>query len=220
MTRDDHPGFEPPQMPRPEESRPLQDRTGPDRDHDAEPSTDEIVVRPTDPAPSRSRWLLVGGAALAVLVLIGALLVWGPGSPLGPSDGGTPGASSPPSATAPQPPVLPERFDTFTRQPDSTGPTASSTEDDDLAVATATYTQNGQPSVLLIAARPVDDMEQFLLSLGAGRMTPTGSGVCASYDEVPLCGVAVDGVGWAVSPLADQDGAELVRIATLAAEAG
>lgn len=220
MTSDDDPGFEPPQMPHHEDTTP-----GNDRHDDVGAHTsgtgDEIVVR--DGASSRSRLrtgLLVGGAAVVVLVLVAVLLVWGPGSPLGPPGGDeSPGQSAAASTIAPTPPALPEQFDTFTLQPDSAPTTSAAAPDDDLAVATATYTQNGQASILLVAAQPVDDMEQFLLSLGASEITPTGSGVCASYDGVPLCGVVRDNTGWAVSPLARQKTTELVRIAGLAADA-
>lgn len=216
MTLGDDQRHDPPQMPGQLSSSDM-DQRRPRADREPGP-VDEIVVRDDGGHVPRLRaWLLVGGAGVVVLVLIGVLLVWGPGSPFGRTDGGDPSTSAAHSTSAPHPPTLPTQFATFTLQPGDAPPTAA--PGDDLAVATGSYTQNGQPSILLVAAQPVDDLGKFLMSLGATDVTPIGSGTCATYNEAALCGVVRDGIAWAASPLADQTPAELVRIAELAAQA-
>ena len=202
------PGFEPPRMPHHD----LELADQPDRTRD----TDALIVR-AEVRHSRAKIAGITAAAMVALaVLVTVLLVWGPGSPLA-QPAPTPSGTTASSPVSTEPPALPERFDTWTREEAATLPPST---DDELRAATAVYTQNGQPSVLLIVARPVADMEQFLLSLGAGEITPIGSGWCAAYDGQPLCGVVRGDTGWAVSPLADQDRNVLVRIAVKAAEAG
>lgn len=211
--------FELPQMPRPTDRDPDGRRT-PAREAapPPPPSDDDVVTVHDRPHPHRTRLLITAAVAVVVVVaVIVAGLVWGPGSPLtqpSPSAGPTSGSSASPVG----PLALPDRFGNFSVKPATRteGPVDSA---DDLVVTSATYTQNGVDSILLIAAAPADDMRSFLLSLGASDLHEVEGGWCATYQEIEVCGVVTETRAYAVSPLAEQTEAELIVIAREASAA-
>ncbi|MGD7707432.1 hypothetical protein [Microlunatus sp. Y2014] len=204
--------FEPPQIPAPPTPG------GSDRspsvseaDRAATGGVDVVAIRDKPRTPIARRLLLTLTGVLVVVAVIVAALAWGPGSPfVNPPPGQTPGNSASTSEEVDL--TLPEQFSTFTRQT-QTSPPPSPSGGDDLATATAIYTQNGEPSILLIVAGPVTDMEAFLLSLGAVDILTVNDGWCATYEDVPLCGVMQGNTAVAVSPIAGQQEETLVRLA-------
>ena len=200
--------FEPPTMP---------GSASAEQDPRPRQSPDELVTGEDRPHSHRRLWITAAVAVLVLVLIVAGLLIWGPGSPFRPTDGdSSPSASV---STGPlEPPPLPERFDNYVRQVDAS-PSADPTEGDDLAAATAVYTVNGQPAILLIGARPVTEMSLFLLSLGATDPAPVGDGWCALYGGESLCGVQRDDTAWVVSPLTDLTDEDLLAIAASAAAA-
>ncbi|MDN5726448.1 MAG: hypothetical protein L0G99_11040 [Propionibacteriales bacterium] len=196
-------GFEPPQMPQPREASSGQ-VTEPRETSDELASHAETPQRPIGRIVA-----LAVGVTVLVAAIVGAVVLWGPGSPVNAPT--TPAATSagPTPGTSVQ---LAERFETYTLDPLSVS--APPLEPgDDLVTATGTYAQNGIPMIVVTAARPANSVEDYLLSLGASKVDQKGAGYCGVYQEVNICGVVAEDTVYTVSPLSDQPVDELIVIA-------
>lgn len=197
-------GFEPPQMPHPREAS-SGEATEPRETSDELASHAETPQRPLGRIVA-----LAVGATVLVAAIVGAVVLWGPGSPVNAPT--TPAVSSPAGPTPGTSVQLAERFETYTLDPLSVS-TPPLEPGDDLVTATGTYAQNGIPVIVVTAARPADNVEDYLLSLGASKVDQKGPGYCGVYQEVNICGVVADGTVYTVSPLSDQPVDELIVIA-------
>ncbi|MFX4271635.1 hypothetical protein ACQBAR_17615 [Propionibacteriaceae bacterium Y1685] len=202
-------GFEPPQMPQHREAS-----SGPVEE--PRETSDELASHAEKPPHPIGRIIaLAVTATLVVVAIIVAVVLWGPGSPVNTPETPAPSSVGPTPGTTVE---LPESFETYTLDPLSVS--APPLEPgDDLVTATGTYAQNGIPMIVVTAARPADNVEDYLLSLGASKVDKKANGYCGRYQEVDICGVQSEDTVFTVSPLSDQPADELIVIAERVSEA-
>ncbi|MVA74962.1 hypothetical protein GC722_02800 [Auraticoccus sp. F435] len=160
---------------------------------------------PDGPRPGGSttgaKPLLVGGGAL-VLVLVVVLVVAYLTAQAGPSGQPTTAPSAPP------PPLeLPLTAGDLSRDPNQ--PDEDTGIDTDIETVSATYARAAEPTVVVIAGRPLSDPAAMLDLVEAEAVRPIEDGLCGRYPSgYDVCAVvrgstALLGVGIAGQPVQD-----------------
>lgn len=174
------------------------------RPHDPGPHADEPwgpAAEPGDPPARRAGAvpLLIAGGAL-VLVLVVVLVVSYLTARAGPSGQPTDAPSTPPP-----PLVLPVSVGDLSRDPNAEPDDGG--VDTDLETVSATYARQAQPSLVVIAGRPVSDPAKMLELVEAQAVRPIEDGLCgrdpSGYDVCVVVGgnVAVLGLALTTQPV-------------------
>lgn len=161
-----------------------------------------------EPEPQRSNVPVV---AMVIALAVLAITVGVVGYFVSGASDARPTPTVTPSAQPTGVPVLPQQIGDYQRQPGGGEPDPEA----ELMTASSIYVRDGQPALLVVAARPASDAAEQLTAAGARNIVEHDAAARCGRDEndLDICGVPYGNTVVLVEGLRDQEVQELVDLA-------